>query len=332
MFALDTTGSMSGLIDGAKRKIWSMADYIASGNPRPELRVGLVGYRDLGDDYVTRFYDLSDDMDTVFNHLQSFYAAGGGDTPEHVAKALADAVEKTSWTPGDKVLKIVYLVGDAPPHVDYHDGYDYAAIAREAAKKGIHVNTIRCGDDPDTARYWKQIAQLGNGDFSTIDQSGGVATIATPYDDKLAELNRRLAGTAIGYGRFREAVATKATAAAAAPATVAADRAGFAAKNGLAVSGEGDLIEGVMSGKVKLEALKPADLPPEIANAPAPAQAAFINEKNTERQQIIAEINAESAKRDSFMKHAKPAKKAAGFDDEVRSSIAKDAKSIGLAY
>ena len=48
VFALDTTGSMSGLIEGAKQKIWSIADKLVSGNPRPEVRMGLVAYRDLG--------------------------------------------------------------------------------------------------------------------------------------------------------------------------------------------------------------------------------------------------------------------------------------------
>src|SRR5262249_16243528 len=42
VFALDTTGSMSGLIEGAKRKIWSLASYIAQGQPTPDLRVGLI--------------------------------------------------------------------------------------------------------------------------------------------------------------------------------------------------------------------------------------------------------------------------------------------------
>src|SRR5438105_2021973 len=80
VFALDTTGSMEGLIEGAKRKIWSLVDFIASGQPRPRVRIGLVAYRDKGDEYVTRFYNLSEDMDAVFEHLSSFRADGGGDT------------------------------------------------------------------------------------------------------------------------------------------------------------------------------------------------------------------------------------------------------------
>ena len=56
-FVLDTTGSMSALLDGAKRKIWEIARFIAQARPAPELRIGLVAYRDVGDEYVTRFFD-----------------------------------------------------------------------------------------------------------------------------------------------------------------------------------------------------------------------------------------------------------------------------------
>src|SRR6185436_20187442 len=79
VFALDTTGSMGDLIGGAKQKIWSIANHIASGQPTPELRIGLVGYRDIGDAYVTKVYQLSGDLETVFKRLKSFRADGGGD-------------------------------------------------------------------------------------------------------------------------------------------------------------------------------------------------------------------------------------------------------------
>jgi hypothetical protein len=41
-FVLDTTGSMGGLIEGAKQKIWSIANDMISAKPTPELRLGLV--------------------------------------------------------------------------------------------------------------------------------------------------------------------------------------------------------------------------------------------------------------------------------------------------
>src|SRR5262245_49689034 len=92
VFCLDTTGSMSGLIEGAKAKIWSISNQIASGTPSPDLKVGLVAFRDKGDDYITQVTDLSADLDAVYAKIKTFAAAGGGDTPESVNQALDDAV------------------------------------------------------------------------------------------------------------------------------------------------------------------------------------------------------------------------------------------------
>src|SRR5258707_13687623 len=91
-FVLDTTGSMGGLIEGAKRRIWSIARRIGEGRPRPELRIALVAYRDKGDEYVTRVYDFSGDMDDVYRRLTSFVAQGRGDTPARGSAAPHHAV------------------------------------------------------------------------------------------------------------------------------------------------------------------------------------------------------------------------------------------------
>ena len=79
VFVLDTTGSMSGLIQAAKEKIWSIANTMAQAEQAPEIRIGLVAYRDRGDDYVTKVVDLSTDLDSVYATLMDFRAAGGGD-------------------------------------------------------------------------------------------------------------------------------------------------------------------------------------------------------------------------------------------------------------
>ena len=49
VFVLDTTGSMGGMIEAAKEKIWSIASNMASAQPAPEIRIGLVAFRDRGD-------------------------------------------------------------------------------------------------------------------------------------------------------------------------------------------------------------------------------------------------------------------------------------------
>src|SRR5450432_3929692 len=118
-FVLDTTGSMGGLIESAKRKIWSIATAIIDCSPDAEIRMGLVAYRDIGDDYVTKKFDLTTDIQGLYADLLHFRAQGGGDWPESVNEALFVAVTKLSWSHGRDSTRIVFLVGDAPPHMDY---------------------------------------------------------------------------------------------------------------------------------------------------------------------------------------------------------------------
>src|SRR5262249_12185542 len=154
-------------------------------------------------------------------------ADGGGDGPEHVNRALYDAVHRMKWS--QDAMKMIFLVGDAPPHMDYNDGYDYHKITREAAQMGIVMHAIRRGNDPDTGRVWAESAHSGQGRFASIDQAGGVLAVATPMDGRLAELNRRLFDTAIIYGDDA-ARARFLAPRPAAPAPVAADRSAFYGK------------------------------------------------------------------------------------------------------
>src|SRR4029077_12791691 len=75
-FVLDTTGSMGGLIEGAKQKIWSIANEMIRTKPTPELKLGLIGYRDRGDEYVVKSFQLTDDIDSIYCHLRDFKAEG----------------------------------------------------------------------------------------------------------------------------------------------------------------------------------------------------------------------------------------------------------------
>src|SRR5262245_3530830 len=76
VFCLDTTGSMGGLLEGAKAKIWAICNQIANGKPTPDLKVGLVAFRDRGDEYITKVFELTDDLDAIHGHLKTFKAAG----------------------------------------------------------------------------------------------------------------------------------------------------------------------------------------------------------------------------------------------------------------
>jgi uncharacterized protein YegL len=204
VFALDTTGSMGGLIEAAKEKIWSIASTMASAHGAPEIAMGLVAYRDRGDAYVTKVVDLSSDLDSMYATLMDFQAAGGGDGPESVNQALHDAVHRISWSQDQDTYKVVFLVGDAPPHMDYQDDVKYPRTLEAAQRRGIVVNAIQCGGNRSTTRTWQQIAQVGAGRYFQVEQGGSAIAIATPFDERLAKLSAKLDGTRLYYGTEQE--------------------------------------------------------------------------------------------------------------------------------
>ncbi len=331
VFALDTTGSMSGLIEGAKAKIWSIASFVARAQPTPDVRVGLVAYRDVGDAYVTRVFDLDDDLDRVYRRLLSFRADGGGDGPEHVARALHEAVHDMSWSPhANNNVRLIYLVGDAPPHLDYQDGYDYVKAARAAATKGIQIHAIRCGSDEETATIWRRIASLGHGEFLTINQDGGMHERRTPYDVELARLHDKLSDTVVAYGGAKGA-ATRAAIEAAndAPVSVKAARAGFLSAKKEKM--DSDLVGGVASGRVDLAKLPAADLPASIAALPLEERRAKLATDAKDRGALLERISKLSTERDKFLK-SEPEGKSSGFDGEVEKTVRKAGAAVGLAF
>ncbi|MEW6435010.1 MAG: vWA domain-containing protein [Myxococcota bacterium] len=332
-FVLDTTGSMGGLLEGAKQKIWSIASRMATGKPTPRIRVGLVAYRDRTDEYVTQTFDLSDDLDAVYQHLRAFQAGGGGDTPEHVGKGLADAVEKMSWTTEGPVARMIFLVGDAPSQ-HYRDGFDAATWAKKAIEKGIVVNTIRCGGDPNTEREFLALSRLADGTYASIGQTGGVVATSTPYDADLAKLNAKLASTSLFAGDRldREENVAVSRERAAMPASAAADRAAFATKSG---AGLGGLVRGgaidLAAEPLRLEGLPADALPDELKKLSPEARKAAVEQAAKDRKAIEAQMTKLAKERDAWLAKNAEAKRDS-FDEQVFETVKQKAKSAGVAY
>jgi Mg-chelatase subunit ChlD len=337
VFCLDTTGSMGGLIEGAKQKIWAICNQVAGGKPVPDLKVGLVAYRDKGDEYITKVFELTDDLDAVHANLKKFVAAGGGDTPESVNQALDDAVNKVKWSADKKTLKIIFLVGDAPPHMDYTDDVKYPVTCKKAVEKGILINTIQCGNDAECTRIWKEIAVKSEGSFAAIPQAGGVRAVATPFDGKLAKINSELAGTSLVYGKgaMRAAGAAKVTEARALPAPAAADRAGFGGKSGGGAV-KGDLLEDIKAKKADLGKLKDDELPDELKKLKTPKEREeYLKKVEKRRGELQKEAAELDKKRSDYIAAELKKDKGKGkdsFDSQVLEMLRKQAKKADISY
>lgn len=335
-FVLDTTGSMAGLIDGAKKKIWSIANTIIDVNPDADIRMALVAYRDQGDEYVVKSYDMSADVQGLYGKLIKLEADGGGDTPESVNEALDESVRKLQWTKNDNTRRIIFLVGDAPPHMDYPNTWQYPQILKRAKEDKITVNTIQAGDDPDTTKVWREIAQLGHGRYIEIPQDGGNITVMeTPFDNEIIVVQQNLDKTVIAYGstKVQAELFSKMDAKSAAPAAVKVDNSRYYSKKGGAkevVTGGGDLVADVQNGKQKLDAVKDEELPENMRGKSGQEKQAILDRNAQERTKLEGEMAGLISKRDDYIakKTAELSKGSGGdsFDTVVKETLVEQLK------
>lgn len=342
VFILDTTSSMSGLIQAAKEKIWSIASTMASAQQNPDIKIGLVAFRDRGDDYVTKVFDLSEDLDSMYASLMDFQAQGGGDGPESVNQALYDAIHKMSWSNDSSVYKVAFLVGDAPPHMDYQNDVKYPVTLKAAASKGIVVNAIQSGQHAETQPFWQNIASLGHGAYFQVENSGNAVAVATPYDEKISKLAAELENTRLYYGDKEAKQAQKRKLEANAKLREELSSTALARRDtyNLTKSGEknllgkGELVDAITSGRVELEEIDKADMPAALQAMAPEEQMAIITDQAERREQLKQEIRKLSESRSRYIKEKVVAEGGAedSLDEKIYRAVKDQASSVGLSY
>ena len=334
VFVLDTTGSMGGLLEGAKQRIWGIVNEVMQ-ESHSSVRIGLVAYRDRGDDYVTQVLPLTADLDQVYTTLMNYEAEGGGDEAEDVRTALAEGVYKAGWsTVSSDLAQIIFLVGDAPPHNDYANSTDTLTTAESAVRRGIIVNTIQCGSMGPTTRAWRAIADHGNGQYFAIAGDGGVQAISSPYDEQMGELSNQLGSTFVPYGYgdsaegemsrgalAREKAAVETRVATDAPSVAKAERA-----VNKVVSKEaylGDLLQSLENGTVTLDTINQADLPAELRRLPSADLKLELERRLAQRREIRSQIFSLSKQRQAYVETEIKKKdgEVEGFDTVVAKTV-----------
>jgi len=336
VFCIDCSGSMGPVIETAKQKVWSIVNQIAKAKPAPELRIGLIGYGNAMGPFPT--VPLTADLDDVYKNLLPFNDRLGGD--EYVGLAIHRATTEMKWSEGKQVMKVIYVVGNETAHQGPPE-FDYTKTARAAIAQGIMVNAIYCGDyDYKTAPpTWREIARLADGTYMEIAEKGGAVTVATPYDQPLADLSARLNTTYLGYGRQRAAAQQQQAAndlsSAGYGVASAADRAG--AKTSRQYDNSNwDLVDATKNNKeFDVTKLKDEDLPDELRKLKPEERKALIDAKSKERDQIAKQIQELSAKRDAHIKQeiarqGLDTNKA--FDQAIQKSLTEQASKKGFTF
>jgi hypothetical protein len=165
VFLIDATGSMADEIDKLKATLRSISAEVSRLPSQPDFCFGLVAYRDKGDDFLLRSHDFTNDVgDFLQNALYPLRAAAGGDYPEAMNEAFHETVHNLSWR-GEGATRMVVLLADAPPHLDYGGPY-YDDDMLAALGKGIKVFSVGAsGLDKQGEFIQRQIAQYTGGRF-----------------------------------------------------------------------------------------------------------------------------------------------------------------------
>jgi hypothetical protein len=168
---VDTTGSMGDELEYLKSELRSIVRTVHDRFPQVDVRVGLVFYRDKGDEYVTRPFDFTADIGAVRKNLQAQSAAGGGDTPEAMERGLEEA-GRLSWRDGN-TARVLFLIADAPPHAE--DMTRAMKAIDGLRKKGVVFYPVAgSGYDNATEFIMRTAALLSGGVFLFLTDDSGV--------------------------------------------------------------------------------------------------------------------------------------------------------------
>lgn len=174
LFLMDATGSMDDEINKLKNSMADVADQIAALPERPDVRYGLVAYRDRGDAFVVRPYDFTPNLRDFQRNLAALRADGGGDEPEALNAALHTSLNELSWR-DEETVRLIILVADAPPHLDYNwEGFSYDTDMIDAVRRGIKIFPVGASNLNGDGEYiFRQLAQFTGGKFVFLTYADG---------------------------------------------------------------------------------------------------------------------------------------------------------------
>lgn len=188
-FCIDTTGSMKQLIEVARDRIQAIAEFVRTGKPAPSIRFAVVAYRDRGEEYVTLTHGFSPDVAKAQQSLAELRAIGGQDEPEHVVAGLRAAVDELDWDPKAQ-MKFLFLIGDAPAHLDYGEDSDIEPVLRAAKEKSITIGSIPLGAMADEGKvFFYKVASATGGPTEGISAEAELeSTVTTALAERAAEV------------------------------------------------------------------------------------------------------------------------------------------------
>lgn len=307
---LDTSNSMDGLIDQAKAQLWDIVNelsYAKCGDEKPNLQIALYEY---GNDnlngeegYIRQVLAFSSDLDEISKQLFSLTTNGGN---EYCGQVIQTSLNQLSWGKNQDDLKLIFIAGNEP----FNQGHvSYKEATKLALKNDVTVNTIFCGDYyQGISSYWKDGADLANGDYMAIDHNKATTYVATPFDDYILQLNQKLNKTYVAYGKIGKSKIQQQS---------LEDNNAMDYSNANAVSrtvsksshlyrnASWDLVDAEKRKDFKYEDLDKDELPEVLKQKSTSEIKAYVEKKRKERESIQEDIQTLNQKRRTYIENQK---------------------------
>jgi len=303
---LDTSGSMDGLIEQAKSRLWNIVNTLTTlkfKGKTPYIEIALYEYGNdripASQNYIRQVTPLTNDLDLISEKLFALRTDGG---QEYCGAVIDKAVKSLRWGDGRADMKLIYIAGNEP----FTQGpIHYKEAISNALGKDIYVNTIHCGDGSwgglDT---WRDGAKRGKGKFFNIDHNARVRYYQTPYDDAISESNVKLNSTYVSFTRAGEAQKQNQIKqdenAKSVSAENYAERAVSKTKK-VYNNSSWDLVDKVSQDEKVLDEIKKSELSEELQTKSKSEIKALVAEKKMEREKIQKEISELAQKRQAYI-------------------------------
>ena len=335
---LDTSGSMSGLINQAKDQLWKIVNEVAKANKRNRdvtIQVGLFEYGKQSlpsyEGYLQMLSPLTSDLDKVSEELFQLRTNGG---EEYAGKVILESVNRFAWSTHRDDLKLLIIAGNEP----FTQGdVPYRQAIKKARRNGIIVNTIFCGNAHQGKRSkWEDGARLGGGKYFNINHNDRRVYMPTPYDDDIIHLGKKLNQTYLNYGAKKMRREKMANVAKQDANSMSLSKSSYIERNIVKskkqyTQASTDMVSAYMENEHALDKIDKKHLPDTLKGKSKKEIKKIIKHKKSQRISLQKKIQKLEAKRDKFIASKSDAKDN-NLGSAIIKSIRKQAQENGFRF
>ncbi|WP_066757437.1 rhodanese-like domain-containing protein [Crocinitomix algicola] len=334
---LDTSGSMSGLIEQAKSQLWRIVNQLAQAkknNNYADVEIALYEYGNSGlsrnQQYVRKIVDLTKNLDEISKELFALTTQGGD---EFCGEVIQRSMDELEWTNDLESLQLIFIAGNE----SFAQGEtSYKLACQNATTKNIIINTIFCGNyDDGISIQWKNGADITEGFYSSISMNQTTTFVKTPYDEQIEALNQRLNDTYLAFGKNKNYYIQN---------QIEQDKNSkkygssnlvertISKSSHLYDNSNWDLVDAQKKGELIINSIDNKDLPEEMQTLNEKEKIAYIAQKESERNAIQSQIKKLTLQRTTYLTNNTESNAKNGLDQSMLKAIIEQAKRKGFTF